>query len=290
MYPPRNRSLGTTALLSKCGRVNHMTEQHVTSADGTRIAYDRQGAGPLLLLVGGAFSERGDGAGLAALLAGHFTVICHDRRGRGGSTDTQPYALAREVEDIATLLALAPGGRVYGHSSGAVLTLHAALALPKMIERLALYEPPFIVDDSRAPMPADLGARLNAALAAGDRDGAAALFLTEAVGVPAGAMSHVRHAPSWPGQLALAHTLPYELVVLGDMANGTAAPLARFAGVHAHTLVIDGGASAPWAHHGADAIAAVLPHAARRTLAGQGHGADPAVLAPALLEFFGAPG
>ncbi len=265
-----------------------MNERHVTSADGTRIAYDRQGAGPLLLLVGGAFSGRGDGAGLAALLAGRFTVICFDRRGRGGSADTQPYAVAREVEDIAALLAIAPGGAVvYGHSSGAVLALHAALALPRLISKLALYEPPFIVDDSRAPMPTDLPTRLNAALAAGDRDAAAALFLTEAVGVPAGALPYIRQGPHWPGQMALAHTLPYELAVLGDMAHG-AAPLARFAGVHAHALVIDGGASAPWAHHGADAIAAALPHAARSTLAGQGHGVDPAVLAPVLLEWFGA--
>ena len=267
-----------------------MNEPYVTSADGTRIAYDRVGSGPVLLLVGGAFSERGDGAGLAALLAPRFTVICVDRRGRGGSTDTPPYAVAREVEDIAALLAIAPGGRVYGHSSGAVLTLHAALALPGLISKLALYEPPFIVDDSRAPIPADLATRLNAALAAGDRDAAAALFLTEAVGVPAGALPHIRQGPSWPGQLALAHTLPYEMAVLGDMAQGTAAPLARFAGVSAQALVIDGGASAPWAHHGADAIAGVLPHASRRTLAGQGHGVAPDVLAPLLHEWFGAPG
>ena len=126
--------------------------QSVVSRDGTQIAYEQSGAGPALILIGGAFGERTTAAGLAALLAPRFTVFAYDRRGRGGSGDTPTYAVEREVEDLEALIDRAGGAAfVYGHSSGAALAIEAsAEGLP--IGRLVLYEPPYIVDHSRTPM------------------------------------------------------------------------------------------------------------------------------------------
>jgi pimeloyl-ACP methyl ester carboxylesterase len=121
----------------------------VLSRDGTAIAFDKSGVGPPLILVDGALCYRASGPSrsLAALLAEHFTVFTYDRRGRGESGDTAPYAVEREVDDIEALIEEAGGSAyVYGVSSGAALALEAAnrgLA----IEKLALYEAPFIVDD-----------------------------------------------------------------------------------------------------------------------------------------------
>src|SRR5512137_163645 len=144
--------------------------QKVTSKDGTAIAFDKTGQGPAIILVGGALSDRSAAVPLASLLAPHFTVFAYDRRGRGDSGDTAPYAVEREVEDIDALIDTAGGSAfVFGHSSGAVLALEAARGLSHKIPRLALYEPPFIVDDSRPPMPEDFRARLQGLLAEGRR-------------------------------------------------------------------------------------------------------------------------
>jgi pimeloyl-ACP methyl ester carboxylesterase len=124
----------------------------VLSKDGTAIAFDRLGHGSPVILVDGALCYRGMGQSgqLAELLAQHFTVFTYDRRGRGDSGDTAPYAVEREVEDIAALLSEAGGAAfVWGMSSGAVLALAAANRLSG-IKKLALYEAPFIVDDSRS--------------------------------------------------------------------------------------------------------------------------------------------
>ena len=132
----------------------------VISRDGTAIAYERTGGGPPLILVGGALSDRSAGSPLATLLAPHFSVFSYDRRGRGDSGDTAPYAVDREVEDLQALIAEAGGSAfVFGHSSGAVLALEAAargLAVPK----LALYEPPFMIGKGRPPLPKDYGEHL----------------------------------------------------------------------------------------------------------------------------------
>ena len=169
-------------------------------------------------------------------------------------------------------------------SSGAVLSLDAAdrgLAVTK----LALYEPPFMVDDSRPPVPEDYRERLTAMLSEGRRGDAVELFMTEAVGVPAEAVSPMRGAPFWPGLESVAHTLPYDDAIMGDLTSGKPLPAARWAGVTIPTLVIDGGESPAWARNAVQAIVDVLPQAERRTLDGQTHQVDPEVLAPLLDEF-----
>src|SRR5438105_14439971 len=130
--------------------------EKVVSKDGTVIAFDKSGQGPPLILVVGANATRLDEASLASALAPHFSVFAYDRRGRGDSSDTAPYAVEREVEDIEALINEAGGSAfVFGHSSGAVLALEAARLLPTKITKLALYEPPFVIDDSRRPAPED---------------------------------------------------------------------------------------------------------------------------------------
>src|SRR5262249_32465298 len=120
----------------------------VTSEDGTTIAYDQTGNGPPLVLVDGALNSRAFGLNrpLAAILADRFTVITYDRRGRGDSGDTQPYAAQREIEDLAAVIDATGGpAHVYGISSGAGLALETACAVPAHVAKLALYEAPFVV-------------------------------------------------------------------------------------------------------------------------------------------------
>ncbi|MDI3340044.1 MAG: alpha/beta hydrolase [Sphaerobacter sp.] len=254
----------------------------VRSRDGTVIAYERTGEGPPVILVGGALSDRTAGAPLAALLAPPFTVVTYDRRGRGDSGDTAPYAVEREIEDLHALIDDVGGAAfVYGMSSGAALALRAAASrLP--ITKLALFEPPYIVDGSRPPIPADYLTRLNALLAAGRRGDAVALFMTEAVGVPTELVTQLRSDPMWPRLEATAHTLPYDHAVLGDMAI----PTELAASVTIPTLVVDGGASPAWLRQATEAVAAILPGARRQTLEGQTHAVAPDALAPVLLAFF----
>jgi pimeloyl-ACP methyl ester carboxylesterase len=169
----------------------------VISKDGTTIAFDPSGKGPSVVLVGGALSDRSAAGPLAALLAPHFTVFSYDRRGRGDSGDTPPYKVEREVEDIEALIEKAGGSAfVFGVSSGAALALQAATHL-KSIKRLALYEPPFIVNDTRPPVPADFVIQIEKLLAAGCRGDVVELFMTQGVGVPAEFIAAMRQDPSW---------------------------------------------------------------------------------------------
>jgi pimeloyl-ACP methyl ester carboxylesterase len=258
----------------------------VISKDGTTIAFDQVGKGPVLILVGGALSDRSAGRPLAALLAPRFSVFSYDRRGRGDSGDTAPYAVEREVEDIEALINEAGGSAsVFGKSSGAVLALQAARKLS--ITRLALYEPPFIVDDSRAPVPQDYVKHLTELVSSGRRGDAVEYFMTKAVDVPAEYVAQMRNAPSWRTMEALAHTLVYDGAVMGDTLSGKPLLAERWASVTVPTLVMDGGASPAWAHKGVQAIADILPNPQRRTLEGQTHAVAPEVLAPVLAEFFG---
>jgi pimeloyl-ACP methyl ester carboxylesterase len=256
----------------------------VTSKDGTLIAFDRSGDGPAMIMVGGALSERSAGAPLAALLAPHFTVFTYDRRGRGDSGDTLPYAVQHEVEDLEAILQEAGGAAfVFGHSSGAALALEATGHLSAKIKKLAVYEPPYMVAAGDPKPPADHLAQLKALLAQGRRGDAVAYFMTTVVGMPAEAVAPMRRAPMWPGLEALAHTLVYDVIVMGDYSF----PRQRVAAVTTPILALDGGASPAWAHHAAQAIADTAPHAQRHTLDGQTHGAAPEVIAPVLQAFFG---
>src|SRR4051794_17821179 len=189
-----------------------MTTSFVTSADGTRIAYEKAGNGPVVVLVDGAFGNRGFGPSkLAAELAGDFTVFTYDRRGRNESGDTAPYAVERELEDLGAVVEAAGGSASgFGISSGAALTLEAAAAGVRGIERIALYEPPFIVDDSRTPVPAEFDAKVAAALATDQRGEAVRLFMRDAVQVPYPMVAAMRFMPMWRKLKAVAHTLPYD--------------------------------------------------------------------------------
>jgi pimeloyl-ACP methyl ester carboxylesterase len=212
-------------------------------------------------------------------------VYHYDRRGRGDSGDTAPYAVEREIEDIDALIQEAGGSAfVFGMSSGAVLALHAAAA-GLAITKLALYEPPFMVDDTRPPLPKDYRERLIQLLVEGRRGDAVELFMTEAVGVSAETVAGMRGAPFWPAFEAVAHTLSYDDAIMGDTMTGKPLPTGRWATVTIPTLVIDGGASPPWARNAVEVLVDMLPDAQRRTLVGQTHQVDPEVLAPVLEEF-----
>ncbi len=192
------------------------------SRDGTPIAFDQAGAGPALILVDGAlcYRESGSNGPLAAMLAEHFTVYTYDRRGRGDSGDTAPYAVDREVEDIEALIAEAGGSAdLYGISSGAALALEAAhRGLP--IGRLAVYETPFIVDATRAPIPEDYVPLLHELIAADQRAEAVTLFMRTGIGLSPLIVTMMRFMPAWSTLKKLAHTLPYDAVIIEAEQKG----------------------------------------------------------------------
>jgi pimeloyl-ACP methyl ester carboxylesterase len=220
-------------------------------------------------------------APLADFLAEHFTVFNYDRRGRGDSGDTPPYAVEREVEDIDAVITAAGGSAfVYGTSSGGALALEAA-ASGLTITKLALWEPPFFLDEGSRP-PADQVKRYDEMIAAGRRGDAVEFFMAKVVGLPPEFVAHARNAPFWEAQEALAHTLAYDATIMGDHSL----PTERAVTVAAPTLVISGGASFPFMRETARALADTLPDAQSRILEGQEHNVDPAVLATVLMEFF----
>jgi hypothetical protein len=252
----------------------------LTSQDGTTIAFDRAGDGPGVVIVGGVVGDRSQQAPVAALLAAQFTVFNYDRRDHGESGFTAPYSVQREAEDLAGVIEAAGGEAcVYATSGCSVIALQAA-ANGVPITRLALWEPPFVVDESRPPIPPDYRSRLETLLAEDRRGDMVAMFLTEAVGMPAEFVAQLRQAPFWASQEAHAHTLVHDAAMMGDFAiPATAAS----AGVP--TLVLDGGTT-PWITAAADKLAEVLPDGRRRTLAGQQHNVAPDAIAPALAEHF----
>ena len=189
----------------------------VTSADGTVIGFDLSGAGPAVILVQGALMNRSDAVmtGIAAGLSRWFTVLNYDRRGRGDSGDTQPYAVERETEDLAALIAAAGGSAaVFGGSSGAGLVLQAAARNPA-ITRLALWEPPYHVDDSAPRLPHDFATQLDGLVRAGRRAEAVELFLVKAAEASPQDVAAMRSQPFWPAMEAAAQTLAYEAFVMG---------------------------------------------------------------------------
>ena len=196
------------------------------SKDGTPIAFDQSGQGPPIILVAGATATRLAEASLATTLASQFMVFACDRRGRGDSGDTAPYTVEREVEDIDALITEAGGSAfIFGHSSGAVLALEAARLLKSKVEKLAMYEPPFIIDDSRPPVPQDYVPHLNELIAAGRRSEAVEYFMTDAMLVPAEMVAQMRSTPMWPQIEAVAHTIPYDGTIMGDTMSGTPSTL-----------------------------------------------------------------
>ncbi|MCU1280049.1 MAG: hydrolase [bacterium] len=266
-----------------------MTTSHVTSKDGTLIAYDRIGAGPAVVLVDGALCHRqfGPMPQLAPLLAPRFTVFTYDRRGRGESSDTKPYDVAREIEDLEAVIG-ATGGAAYvlGISSGAALALEAA-SRGAAIKKLALYEPPFIVDDSRDAVPQDYVPRLRELIAQNRRGDAVKMFM-RTVGAPRLMIALMPIFPMWSKLKAVAPTLPYDMSIMSEGQRGKPFPAQRWSSVAAPTLVIDGGKSPAWMRNGNAAVARAVPKAQYKTLPGQTHMVKPKVLAPVLTEYFAA--
>jgi pimeloyl-ACP methyl ester carboxylesterase len=261
----------------------------VTSKDGTTIGFSRTGDGPSIVLVDGATAHRATnarGAEIAALLESDFTVYRYDRRGRGESGDTQPFAPERELEDLDALIAEAGGEAfVMGGSSGGALVLDAAAqGLP--IPRLAVYEVPFIVDDSRTPVPDDYLPKLRSLNAAGRRSDAVDVFFTDALGMPPEAVAGMHDAPFWADLEKVAPTIAYDAAFMEGTMRGAPLPADRWASIAAPVLVLDGGASPTFMHTAAEALAAVLPNAERRTLEGQTHDVAADAIAPELADFF----
>jgi pimeloyl-ACP methyl ester carboxylesterase len=255
------------------------------SHDGTTIAYDRHGEGPALVLVDGALTVHSSGSGeLAKLLAPHFTVYGFDRRGRGHSGDTLPYAVDREIDDIEALIGRAGGSAfLYGHSSGGPLAMRAAIRLGGKVRRLAMYEPPYNNDPGVQESWSQYLRQLAEALASGRRGDAVALFL-RFVGTPAERVEGMRRAPFWPGMEAVAPTLAYDhAAILGEPWSVPAGLAAR---VPVPTLVMSGDAGLAFMPDAARVLSQAIPQGQLRMLAGQTHEVKPDVLAPVLVEFF----
>jgi pimeloyl-ACP methyl ester carboxylesterase len=257
----------------------------VRSADATTIAFDRSGEGQPVIMVVGAFNDRSTAAPLAKLLAPRFTVYTYDRRGRGDSGDAATYSVDREVDDLDALITEAGGSAaVFGYSSGAVLSLKAA-ARGLAITELALYEPPYPVDEVGTRPASDLAARLAGLVAAGRRGDAVALFQAETIGIPPEVIAGIRRAPYWPALEAMAHTLVYEITITDDRALA-----AELGSVTVPTLVLSGAESPASMRNAARSVADAVADGRHRSLEGQTHHLVPEVLAPVLEDFLAAPG
>ena len=256
----------------------------ITSPDGTVIDYDRYGDGPAVVFIGGAAAYRAIDQGTtqaARLLAAEgFTAVDYDRRGRGRSGDTQPWSLDREVEDVAALIrAVGGAAALCTNSSGADIALAAASA-GAGVTALVLYEPPFFAGMSFA---AHLAA-LRSLLADGKNDEAMRYNLTSVIGLPAEAVNEMARAPWWAAMVAAAPTLVYDHAATHEI-NVNPDWRRRWAAVTVPAIVCSGGQSFPGMIQAADAVAAALPHASRRTLPGQGHRPAPDAIVPVLVEF-----
>lgn len=259
------------------------------SKDGTTIAYDQVGSGPTLILVSGALQHRAfdeETTRLAMRLAPSFTTLNYDRRGRGDSGDTPPYAVAREIEDLEALIDATEGPAcLYGLSSGAALVLEAAAVLGDRVAAIALYEPPFNDDPVARQEWTAFAEQLRALLADNRRGDAVRLFLT-VLGTTAEELQVFSNAPVWPLFEAVAPTLAYDVAILGEESR---VPLERASQVTTRALLMAGGAESPYKQAMQTAMAALascMPQAQTRILEGQNHFVDADALAPVLTTFF----
>ncbi|WP_152396028.1 alpha/beta fold hydrolase [Paenibacillus guangzhouensis] len=245
-----------------------------TSKDGTKIAYDKSGRGPSLILVAGAFSYRKfpGQVQLANLLSEQFTVYNYDRRGRGDSGDASVYDVAHEIEDLEALIEEAGGSAyVWGLSSGAVLALQAAARGAK-ITKLALHEPPFIVDSAGHKPPSDFAQHVTELIAADRRADAIKYFMTQGMGAPSFVVALMRLMPGvWTKLMAVAHTLPYDAALLNGYMDGKPLPADLWRTAVMPTIILEGTESPIQLRNGAKALAGVLPNAQLRSKKGLGH-------------------
>ncbi|HEX9357929.1 MAG TPA: alpha/beta hydrolase [Streptosporangiaceae bacterium] len=252
----------------------------VTSSDGTSIAFERVGTGPAVILVDAAGNFRGFSPmpQLAEALSQNFTIFTYDRRGKGASADTLPYAVDREIEDLQALIDLAGGSAfVHGFSSGAILALLGAergIGIPK----LSLLEPPLRVE-ATPPSPSGISGEV-AKLVITGRRGEAYEHWLRGIGVPAEVIAGMREGPIWPALEATAHTLVYDSLIPGSM------PPDRLAAISTPTLVLGSEGSGDQLRNWVRGVAEALPNASARLPPGTWHGVSAEHLAPALTEFF----
>lgn len=264
----------------------------VKSKDGTKIAFDKVGSGPAVILINGAMSFRAADPTLgqvAELLSKNFTVYNFDRRGRGESTDTsdiESFTKEREIEDVQALIEDADGeAMLFGISSGGAIALETA-AVTSGVTKVVVYEVPFIVDDSREPLP-DYAGHTSKLVAEGELDELVEYFMTKVAGVPAEFVGGMKQDQGmWGGMKAIAPTIPHDAAFMTEFMKGKPLPAGYWVKVKVPVLVADGGASPASLHNAAEALAKELPHASRQTLEGQTHQVDAKVLAPVLIEFY----
>jgi pimeloyl-ACP methyl ester carboxylesterase len=259
---------------------------YITSKDDTRIAFDKTGTGPAIIIVNGALSYRAvyDDNALASALSNNFTIYTYDRRGRGESTDTRPYSVEREIEDIEALINDAGGSAyLYGSSSGAALSLLAAARLGKTkIPKLVLYEPPYVtVSEKDKQHFADQRKRIDELIRTGNRGDAAAFHFT-AIGTPPEAVENLRKSPEWPLMESVEHTLTYDYAILHDGAI----PVDAAQKATMPALVINGEKSFDILQDAAKNLSKTMPNAQWKTLKGQTHQASPEIIASVLKDFF----
>ena len=259
-----------------------------TSADGTPIAYDVTGSGPALVLVDGAtcYRDFGSSKAFAASLADRFTVYRYDRRGRGESgAGNTPCTVDREVEDLVAVIGAAGGtAHVFGLSSGATLALEAARR-GAPIDRLAVFESPCIVDDTKEPTAPDFPQQLQAMVDAG-RPGDAVKAFMKLVGAPGPMVAVMRLTPVWKKLAGVGHTLPYDLAMTTPLMQGEPLPTGYYDSVTTPTVVLSGGKSPAWMRNAQIAIDAAVPGSRLETLPGQTHMLKPKAAREALVQHF----
>ncbi|HMQ06930.1 MAG TPA: alpha/beta hydrolase [Saprospiraceae bacterium] len=258
------------------------------STDGTNIAFSKTGKGKPLILVDGAFCHRKFGANekLPQYLHDHFTVYSYDRRGRNESGNTLPYSPQKEYDDLQTIINEAGGNAfVYGISSGAALALEAANQGVK-IDKMALFEAPFITDASRLPLPDNFLDRLKSCIDEEKRGKAVQLFLRTGIGLPAMVVWMMHIMPAWKQMKQWAHTLPYDIEILGNTGSGKPLGIEKWSNVTNPVLVISGSNSAQWSQNSMQELVTVLPNARHLTLKGQSHIVNPKVIVKELIQFF----
>jgi pimeloyl-ACP methyl ester carboxylesterase len=250
----------------------------VKSKDGTRIAYNQAGRGPTLVLVSGALGFRGMSFAkqYAREFAKHFTIVDYDRRGRGESGDVSPYAIEREIEDLAAVIEAAGPCYVFAQSSGAALALKAAAAGVPM-KALVAYEPPYMVGNPPDRPAADYSKRVTALIADGKRDEAVKLFMVT-VGVPRFAVAIMRLFPFWKHMRTVAHTLPYDAAIMGTFDL----PVAELESIRVPVVAVAGEKTTPTLKRAVQAVAETIPGAQHRVAPKMSHAIKAAVLAPLL--------
>jgi pimeloyl-ACP methyl ester carboxylesterase len=279
-------------MMSTGGAPTDALQKAVSSKDGTVIAYEQTGAGPVIILVSAALVDRDGARLLAKELASSFTVVNYDRRGRGKSTNTDPYAPEREIEDLEALVrSVNQPVFLFGSSSGSVLALDAASRFGSSVVKTFLYEPPFLTDSSHPPIPDTLAREIAGSVAANQRDEAARLFFEKAMGIPPVGVTFMRLLmPAWKDMTAIVHTAHYDLMILAGTQTGGPLPANRWSQSISPVLIAVGAKSEPFFHEGAKALQLLLPATQYLSVPGLDHGAvlmAPKELASAIKNYVG---